>query len=155
MILQLLLCECVCVCVRGRGWLGSGLGWGLDAPAYLSAKSGQERKNPATLCAPPQFGNYDAKVECGNGDKRKQVRQGHNIIVDGWGGAYHSHPYPPLPQAHSHTQSHNRNIINAGFHTLDISIPDCFLLDHHGQTDRRTNKWTNGWTKPPIVWSLI
>ena len=31
--------------------------------------------------------------------------RGHNIVVDGWAGAYNLHPYSPPSHARSHTQT--------------------------------------------------
>ena len=35
----------------------------------------------------------------------KQVTRGHNIVADGWAGAWNPYPYPPPPYADSHTQT--------------------------------------------------
>ena len=55
----------------------------------------------------------------------QQVRRGHNIVADGWGGASNPHLHPNVPHVHKHTQKIHKK--------LDFPLFDlCW--------------WTNGWT---------
>ena len=67
--------------------------------------------------------------------QKKQVTRGHNIVAEGWAGASnpHLHPMPP-------TNTHKKHLKRLFFH-----FSTCALL-----TDGRTNRQTNGRTKPII-----
>ena len=63
------------------------------------------------------------------GNKNDQVTRGHNIVEDGWAGAYNPPPHP-LPYRHIH-QHMKLNELSARFYTF---LPgNCRLKD--GPTD--------------------
>ena len=62
------------------------------------------------------------------------MTRGHNIVADGWAGAYNPHPYPRPPRTNSRTQIITMVLSKARDFVLINSItPD-------GTTDRRTDK---------------
>ena len=63
---------------------------------------------------------------------QKQVTRGHNIVADGWAGASNLHPYPVTPN--KHTQKVSKTLVIPLFHSMT--------------SDRHTDGWTNGRTKP-------
>ena len=46
------------------------------------------------------------------------MTRGHNIVADGWEGAYNPCSYPMLTHTQLHTDNHERCIKNARFHTF-------------------------------------
>ena len=52
--------------------------------------------------------------------------RGHNIIADGWVGAYNPQPYPPPPHTHSHMQRYK------------------YAFSHFLTQSSRTDGWTEG-----------
>ena len=65
---------------------------------------------------------------------RQQVTRGHNIVADGWAGAYYPYPHPNPPPTLKLTQKVSKMLI---FNSITM-------------TDQRTNGQTDGWTKPLI-----
>ena len=65
---------------------------------------------------------------------KNQVTRGHNIVADGWAGAYNPHPHPRPPHTHSDTQT----ITTAGSKRRIYALFNSITTD--GPTDRRTDK---------------
>ena len=65
--------------------------------------------------------------------KGKQLTRGHNIVADGWAGAFNPHPHPnPLPTL-KHTQKVSKTLVFPRFNSM---TPD-------GRTDRPTDGRTD------------
>ena len=75
-----------------------------------------------------------------------QGTRGHNVVADGWAGAYNPHPHPHPPQTHSQTQDNSTKASKTRVFALFNSIITDGPTDRrtYGPTEQRANGPTDG-----------
>ena len=74
-------------------------------------------------------------------NRNKTSDAGHNLVADGWAGAFNPHPHP---NSQPNRQTNAKYITNARFSTFDS------WSRNNGPMDQQTDQRKDGWTKPVI-----